>query len=537
MSTSSDLDRKLLDRALDQQAKDGQAFFRDLKIAALVLLVFQFGIFFRYVDLSDQLAGIQQKQGQLREEQQAVDEAQQAFARLESVLQSGAKKMGEELSTARERLRARLGLLNQTLEFARIPPPGQPPGPSNMRNVPNSRATPNAPAEGEMLSFNLSGMNPAQVPPGVSNSNMAMQAPITGSVLSSTSANGIRVEPVDVFGGLTPEEQKVLREGKPADAYDRILGSVVEVRLITPLFDALNADGERWIRQPFAEAQGKFRQTLESHRALLRDRNFPVEQDNAVLTEVSAMLAKIRFQPPATNKAWWRSFAVKGAVFDDLRLQTETVVSEVGMRLSGPELDLSHLRTKLNKLGEDAGKVQEKLQADVSSLDKEYGEVQSLVASVAKPLATVALSTREVVCYNPVILACAFAFFAVRYLRLARRVQVLSELCRSLGYAEETIRVYFADDPGVAFTRWSERLAGKLPWRNVPGVTLCALPGLVAIVSAQRVLASPSLRADAPKALYAVAICGFVVAFFFLIAAPFFPDRWRTRLGLDRGGF
>src|SRR5262249_23769691 len=118
MAAPSEPDLKLLERALDQQATAGQAFFRDLKIAVVVLLVFQFGIFFRYVDLSDQGAGIQAKQARLHKEQDTVEAVQARFAALEQSLQSGAKKMSEELTQGRERLRARIASVNRAIALA-----------------------------------------------------------------------------------------------------------------------------------------------------------------------------------------------------------------------------------------------------------------------------------------------------------------------------------------------------------------------------------------------------------------------------------
>ena len=70
---ADELDLKLMDRALERHAAGKQVFSRDLKIAALVFAAFLFGIFFRFVNLSD-------RQLELKSDLEQVNKAQETLA-------------------------------------------------------------------------------------------------------------------------------------------------------------------------------------------------------------------------------------------------------------------------------------------------------------------------------------------------------------------------------------------------------------------------------------------------------------------------
>ncbi len=76
MSQAKELDLKFLERSLQQQESARQAFFRDVKIASLLFLAFQFVIFSRFINLHEHGLRLDAQIASLRIDQQALGEVQ-----------------------------------------------------------------------------------------------------------------------------------------------------------------------------------------------------------------------------------------------------------------------------------------------------------------------------------------------------------------------------------------------------------------------------------------------------------------------------
>lgn len=109
MADEKNLNLKFLERSLQQYADVSHAFFRDLKIAAIVLLAFQIVIFFRFVDLHERGAHLDQQLTQLRNDRKAFGEVQMNLISLKEVLPAGRQKLTESISKTPDTLKDQIG--------------------------------------------------------------------------------------------------------------------------------------------------------------------------------------------------------------------------------------------------------------------------------------------------------------------------------------------------------------------------------------------------------------------------------------------
>src|SRR2546426_3432814 len=97
MVSERDLDLKLLDGSLDRLENACSAFSRDLKIAAVLVLGFQFVIFFRFIDLNGQQVSLDRDIEQLQSDQKALADIQAQLGNLQDALQKGRRHLSDRL--------------------------------------------------------------------------------------------------------------------------------------------------------------------------------------------------------------------------------------------------------------------------------------------------------------------------------------------------------------------------------------------------------------------------------------------------------
>ena len=112
MPDPHDLDLKLLDRSLEAHAAERQGFVRDLKIVVAAVFLFQFGVFFRYVDLSDQGQKIAAEAEEVADARAALKSVQDGLGAMGDLLEKGGAKVADDIKRAPAELRGKIvGLL------------------------------------------------------------------------------------------------------------------------------------------------------------------------------------------------------------------------------------------------------------------------------------------------------------------------------------------------------------------------------------------------------------------------------------------
>src|ERR1017187_1305830 len=96
---------KMLERSLDQHQEARQTFFRDLKIVGTAVIAFQFMVFFRFINLSEQQHQLNGEISGARTNLVAVQEIQSQLTLLQSALRTNATALINELNATPLNLR------------------------------------------------------------------------------------------------------------------------------------------------------------------------------------------------------------------------------------------------------------------------------------------------------------------------------------------------------------------------------------------------------------------------------------------------
>ena len=126
MNDAEELNLKLLERSLEEHEQARANFFRDLKIAVVLLLAFQFFVFFRFANLSDQQFEVRPQLEQAVAQQKALVEIRGAVEKIETTLKAGTEELATVLGDMPQQIRNELGHLNEDLtnfRAAPFPPP------------------------------------------------------------------------------------------------------------------------------------------------------------------------------------------------------------------------------------------------------------------------------------------------------------------------------------------------------------------------------------------------------------------------------
>lgn len=131
-----------------------------------------------------------------------------------------------------------------------------------------------------------------------------------------------------------------------------------------------------------------------------------------------------------------------------------------------------------------------------SQLTKREAEIAAIRENYAEPLpGAVALEPKDAARFFPLILSLLLGYFALRYLRLEHRAEVLAQAFRSGGLSDSDLRRYM---PGLArdaiVDGVPEGWAGRAFLIGIAGIAL--LPALLAVITATAILGSESMSAD-----------------------------------------
>lgn len=187
MPSERELDQKLLDDSLERFHRGRGTFARDLKIAALLVLGFQFVIFFRSIDLNQKQANLDKNIRSLKDDQKAFTAVQARLIELQDELQKGKVKLSERLQDLTPTMRAEIVSLEGGL--------------GDLRKASQSESP-------------------------VSSGSMAVQT-----------FQGQRHRENPLIANLTAKDKKVLAEANPGDPeLQRIIKRTVEQGIVRPLF-------------------------------------------------------------------------------------------------------------------------------------------------------------------------------------------------------------------------------------------------------------------------------------------------------------
>ena len=122
MNDPEELNLTLLERSLEEHEHARANLSRDLKLAVVLLLAFQFFVFFRFANLSDQQFELQPQLEQAEANQQALLKVRGAVEKIETTLKNGTAQLATTLGELPQQIRNELGKLDQDLTAFRSEP-------------------------------------------------------------------------------------------------------------------------------------------------------------------------------------------------------------------------------------------------------------------------------------------------------------------------------------------------------------------------------------------------------------------------------
>lgn len=476
MVSERDLDLKLLDGSLDRLENARSTFSRDLKIAAVLVLGFQFVIFFRFIDLNERQIGLDGEVSQLQDDQKAFVVIQAQLGDLQGDLQKGKGRLSERLQNLPSAMRTQIVGLEKALAELR-----------------SGRSSERASSPPPMIQTRLQRAVPKENP---------------------------------LIAGLSEADRKLLTNANPMDpTLQNIVKRVVEQGIIQPLFLALNGDKDRMLAKPFAEKKKLLSSALQDHACTLEKYGARPAEIEEALKRVQGQLQALRITPPQSDR-WWRTFQGKGQVSMELNIDAGHAVDEVNLELRSQERGVDLLCSHLSSLVEESQTRKDVVANKILEVQNRYKAVQEQLQSYAKPLLVIAVEPRQAVLCYPLILSALFAYFVWRFLVLGRRAQDLAARYREFGASERIVRVSFTEFPEVWGTLHSANLATWVVR------ALSVIPGILMAASLQRISRSSDLWRDAPLRLYEIAILLYLLAFAVLIVNSFWLAAGFPRMAI-----
>jgi hypothetical protein len=472
MHDANELNQKLLERSLEEHAQARSSFSRDLKVAVVLLLIFQFFVFFRFANLSDRQFELRPRLKEAQEQHEAVVTIRQAVEKMDTALKTGTTELTRFIGNMPQRIRNELEHLSEDLEKFQTAPLPSPDDTSTMMRQ--------------------------QFPNAASNA-------VRPSVASESR----------FFAGMSYDESVELHAAKTnSPVFRERTVRIVETQIIQPAFAELNEHAEDLVGQPLASALAELRQQT-APRALLNSTGADADGWLENAEQVVTMAKGLRFSPPK-EVDWWTSAVAKGNFADAARLDTVKIAQEAGSALSRPDLELKALAEKMESSISSLKLQDAELEAQLTKLKANAASLEGLIEGYAKPLAFVALEPRDLVVFYPVILAVIVSTFLVRQVLLRRRAAILAQAYRALGVSDEMLDVYFSELPASSNR---EVTGSPSVWARSRAFAgwIWVVPAGFAIASILWVLASKSLSGDAPRFLYSLSALVLAAACVFLL--------------------
>lgn len=403
---------KMLERSLDQHQEARQTFFRDLKIVGAAVLAFQFLVFFRFVNLSEQQHQLGDEIAGVRTNLLAVQEIQAQLTRLQSGLRTNTTTLIAELNATPLNLRSNIQHLEIGLNLFRGVPalsggPPPPPGPDGSALQPIPINVPNA------------AFSPMQ-------QRMDIATPPAFTFLAGLNTNEIQW----LHG-------RSWNDGE----FQKLVTALVERQIIQPKFKELDETRRSLLLEPFARGQ-KDLLALTNAWAILEPKGIHAENLRTNLDQVFASMSALRFDAPKTSD-WWQTFGGKEAFIGERRLNVENIKMGAEKALLAPASEFERLANQMQEFIRQGEERAKKFAAELASLETRASAIQSLLDGYSKPLTALTLEPRKVMLYYPVVLAGLFCAFVIRFRRLQKRALWLANEYRQLGVTSDVLDACF----------------------------------------------------------------------------------------------
>lgn len=483
MTASHELDLKLLDKALERHASGRQVFSRDLKIAATIVTGFLFGIFFRFIDLSDQQLKLGNQLKEVGEAQATVAAIKDGLGKISDTLQKQGAEVTDAIKQAPPKLRARIVAFNSALAKLK---------------------------QTDSLESEVSNVEPT---------GAVQSSPHTDDRPASSESQPLEDGAAHAFAGLTPKDLQLLKEGR-GEEVEEVVRRIVNDHIVPPVFNELNRTKIEKLNSPVIETIESLDKPLGVSNSILNSIGWNPAQTRETINVVGKTLQEFEIQPPP-NDDWWKTIETKERGFEANGAEAQNAFSHLRDALNSPTKTLGDLEKNLSERAMEASRNKAELDSQAKALNANYEEVQSLIAGVAKPFASLAMEPSTVVRYAPAIFAGVMVFFLTRFASLRRQQISLAQACHDLGYSDGAVAVYFENSVQPVVVAPISTLSGRTFSSQSLTAILFAIPGLLVFVSAWRVWHSPSLSQHAPLTIYAITLTAMTVAYC-LIAAPAF---------------
>lgn len=479
MSSETELDLKLLDSSQDRLEKARGAFWRDFKIAVILIVAFQFVIFFRFIDLNQRRIKLDEEKSHLQEDQRVLNDIEIQLSSLQSQLQKGARELSKGLQALPSNMHAQIKAFNNDLLKLRSKAFFERPVSNQSQGV-------------QSVAHQINAASP-----------VVRQSPVQQSAMD--------IKPNSLIASLSEADRKILSAADFGDPeFQRVAKQVVERGIISPMFRELNADKERLLTRPLVIKEKDLSTTLQEHAdALRRNKLRPSAILNA-LNRVQDQVQAIRLRPPQSDQ-WWQTLQGKADVGQNLIINTGSMVGKIRVEVASEERNVTTVGSHLSHLVQENQAKEKEVATKINDVQSKYEVAQQQIQNYAKPLSVVAVGPREAVLYYPLILSALFIYFVWRYLALGRRSSDLAARYRDLGVSDQVLHVTFGDFPEVSWKRGYYNLTIWITF------AVALLPGGLLVLSLHRIWGSADLLRDAPLFLYDAALVLYLLAYIALV--------------------
>lgn len=494
----NELDLKVLERSSQQLDNARSSLSRDVTALILVLLAFQFVIFFRFISLNDQDIEIDRQIAQAIDDRQIVDDIAGLITELNTDIKTGKEQLTKELEGAPSRIRNRIVELEDYI--------------NDLRSASPSDRIPSPPSTGAGIEI--------QVP------------------LPTPSEEFGPVSPV-FLDDLSDEDIAGLAELDPmGKAFEDLVEGMVDENIVRSEFDRLNEFKRGQLQKPLSAKWIDLLSKIDSAEGIFVKYNLPqlkVELD----AERDALNGFDLVAPP--NLDWWRTLADKEREFGWQIINTEAVIDLINNDVTGQRNTMEVLGERIEVVTRNAMRAKADVEREQERLKQTLDDLQLSLSNYSNPLPWIALPLRDVVLYYPPILAVVLVYFCLRYWQLYARAFGLAKAYAKRGLSAEVARSYLG---GFVATEVILRPTDSEQYNNdrpAPDYEVMERRGkLLAIVGAflvitgtlfgfstLRIFFSENLRPGAPLVIYlaSAAVIVLVVAFWLRGLLSFRPSR------------
>lgn len=514
MYEKKELDLKFFEHLLQQLTGRRRIFFRDLKVAALLLIAFQFVIFFRFINLSDSAIKLNDQKTKIEADKDAFNRVQDKFELMEKTIDSGSERIISHLDNMPRNLREKFKLLENFIKKLRS-------GEIKFPTFSKKRSQDQA----------FQGFKPKSIAPSISvapnTPTIQQKNPAQTGNLSMGAANApAQISELEQQKALFPlylseAEWRLLKSGDTRKKeFKEAIKSIVNERIIPPMFAELRKIKKESMDEQFVRNKKQLLKSLENHKGILARFNVDTNNIRSQINTIQKELQTLQINEPASDN-WWDTFAGKTAISELLAVNIDRSTDKFKGELHGAREKIESVGSELTTLINKTEKKMNEIENKKKDIEAKYKQLQLHLEKYSKPLPWIALKPKEAVLLYPVIFAFVFVFFVWRYLKLQRRAQHLEKMAMKFDVSNELLQFYFDSLFRLSRTIYEKKSTiGSLVTRGFIAI-LCSAPAVLGLVSIYRIHTSLSMNKEYPLVLYAVSGMVFLVSSLFLILRIF----------------